>query len=307
MTAPMSEEADTNANGPALRSWPSNKVRRLKNLSCAYCGVTLNDATADKEHVIGRAFVPKGKLARCWNLIVNSCQACNAAKADLEDDISAITMQPDGFGSFGHNDATGMSEATRKSEGSYSRRTRKLVKDSHELFKIDGKLGRGATYTVGLSAPPQIEQDRIYQLAQMHVAAFFYRITYREKERRGLRWEGGFYLVAHAFRSDWGNSVMRGFADAVVRWERRVEANGAEGFFRLSMRRHPQAACWSWAVEWNCTLRVIGFFGDSATAQTVRNTLPTLRYRTVSQGPDETLRVRQEIPLGDDEDDLLFE
>ena len=302
----MTEQADASANGPALKTWPSKRVRRLKNVSCAYCGVTLSEATADKEHVIGRGFVPKGKLAGCWNLIVNSCRACNAYKADLEDDISAITMQPDGFGSFGHDDETGMSEAVRKAERSFSRRTGKLVKDSHEQFKIDGKLAGGASYTVGLSGPAQINPDRVYRLARMHVAAFFYLITYREAERRGFSWVGGFYPVAHTFRSDWGNPLMRGFADAVVGWERRINANGAGEFFKLSMRRHAQEACWSWAVEWNRALRVVGFFGDSETAQTVRNTLPTLRYRTISKAPDEIVRVRQEIPLGDDEDDLLF-
>lgn len=306
-TMAMTLEADARANGPALRSWPSNQVCRLNNVSCAYCGVTLSEATADKEHVIGRGFVPKGKLAGCWNLIVNSCRACNAYKADLEDDISAISMQPDGFGSFGHDDATGTSEAVRKAEKSFSRRTGKLVKNSHEQFKIHGKLPGGATYTVGLSGPPQIDRDRVYQLARMHVAAFFYLITYREGERQGFSWVGGFHPVTHTFRSDWGNPLMRGFADAVMGWEHRVQANGAGGFFRLSIRRHAEAPCWSWAVEWNRGLRVIGFIGDSQTAHAVGNALPTLRYRTVSDGPDKILRVRQEVPLGDDEDDLLFE
>ena len=51
-TMAMTLEADARANGPALRSWPSNQVCRLNNVSCAYCGVTLSEATADKEHVI---------------------------------------------------------------------------------------------------------------------------------------------------------------------------------------------------------------------------------------------------------------
>ena len=280
----MSEEAEANENGLALTTWPRNKVRRLKNVSCPYCGATLTAATADKEHVIGRGFVPKGKLDGSWNLIVNSCRACNGYKANLEDDISAITMQPDGFGSFGHDDENGMSEAVHKAGKSYSRRTKKLVKDSHEHLKVEGKIGRAPTYSVGLSAPPQIDADRIFQLAQMHVTGFFYLITYHEEERRGFWWEGGFHPIGHAFRSDWGNPLMRSFADKVIRWHPRVKANGADGFFRLSMRRHPHAACWSWALEWNRALRVIGICGDFQTAQTVRNTLPPLQYRTVSQG-----------------------
>ena len=146
----MTPEADSRANEPALRYWPSNQVSRLNNVSCAYCGVTLSEAPADKEHVIGRGFIPKGKLAGCWNLIVRACRACNAYKADLEDDISAITMQTDRLGPFGHDDATGTSEAVRKAGKSFSRRTGKLVKNSHEQFTIRGRLAGGATYTVGL-------------------------------------------------------------------------------------------------------------------------------------------------------------
>ena len=302
----MTEEAYATATGFGLNTWPRNRVLRLKNVTCPYCGVTLTPETANKEHVIGRAFVPKNKLNGSWNLIVNSCRACNGYKADMEDDISAITMQPDGFGSFGHDDATGVRDAVRKASKSYSRRTKKLVRDSHEQFSIDGALGNTATFSVKLSAPPQIDTDRIYRLARMHVAGFFYLTTYHENERRGFRWVGGFHPVAHAMRLDWGNPLMRGFADAVSRWTSRVEANGAEEFFKLSVRKHPQAACWSWALEWNQALRVIGFLGDAETAQNVRDTLPTLQYRTVSQGPEEILRIRPEVPLNDDDDDPLF-
>ena len=133
------------SNANDLKTWPHNSVIRLKNVSCPYCGVKLTEDTANKEHVIGRRFVPKGKLDGWWNLIVNSCQPCNTDKADLEDDISAITMQPDALGSFGHDDTTGMSEAVRKAEKSFSRRTKKLIKDSDEQFQISGRLGKSAT------------------------------------------------------------------------------------------------------------------------------------------------------------------
>ena len=42
--------------------------------------------------MIGRRFVPKGKLNNQWNLIVRVCIKCNNKKSDLEDDISAISM-----------------------------------------------------------------------------------------------------------------------------------------------------------------------------------------------------------------------
>src|SRR5712671_7028860 len=108
----------------ALKELPANKALRLDNRTCLYCGA---DPTVDSphtvEHVVGRRFVPKGSLHQSWALIGNACATCNGVKADLEDDISAITLQP----SLGerHTDPMLDAEATRKSANSISRRTRK--------------------------------------------------------------------------------------------------------------------------------------------------------------------------------------
>ena len=89
---------------------------RLANVNCPYCGRDLTDKTRTKEHVISKRFVPKGTFDGSWNLILNACRACNNAKSDLEDDISAITMQPDPFGRFA--DPKLQSEAERKRRNS---------------------------------------------------------------------------------------------------------------------------------------------------------------------------------------------
>lgn len=70
----------------------------LRNVACVYCGTSLTKETTTRDHVIGRRFVPKGKFAARWNLIINACEPCNNGKAELEDDISAITLQPDLWG-----------------------------------------------------------------------------------------------------------------------------------------------------------------------------------------------------------------
>src|SRR4051812_6479594 len=79
----------------SLIAVPLNTVTRLKNVTCAYCGVRFSPATpSTKEHVITRNFVPEGTLkANDWNLILLACRTCNQEKADLEDEISAITLQ----------------------------------------------------------------------------------------------------------------------------------------------------------------------------------------------------------------------
>ena len=81
--------------GKILKELPTSYIIRLDNITCPYCGIALTNETSSKEHVIGRHFVSKGTLHGNWNLIVNACNSYNGIKSDLEDDISAITLQPD--------------------------------------------------------------------------------------------------------------------------------------------------------------------------------------------------------------------
>jgi hypothetical protein len=80
-----------------LRHLPPATPIRLNNVRCPYCGTDVS-TNRTAEHVIGRRFVPKGMLNGEWNLILWACEVCNGRTSDLEDDISAITMQRDVFG-----------------------------------------------------------------------------------------------------------------------------------------------------------------------------------------------------------------
>jgi len=259
-----------------------------------------------KEHVIGRRFVPKGKLDGQWNLIVRACRDCNQIKSDLEDDLSAITMQPDVLGRHGHDDAEVSAEARRKARNAYSRHTRRPVGDSQEHLTIKMSLGPGAEITFDMTAPPQADSQRIFELARMQLMGFFYWITFDRGTRRGGYWIGGFHPIMEAQRSDWGNAVHRGFMEAVVGWEPRVLAIGADGFFKVIIRRHPSAECWSWALERNQNLRTVGFFGDRTAAEAVVAGFPKLDLKTVAQGPDRFVRYRLETPLPEEEDKLFL-
>ena len=128
-----------------------NTAIAIANGTCVYCGIDLTQDTLSKEHVIGKHFVPKGKLQDSWNLIVNACNPCNRKKSDLEDDISAITMQPDAYDRHGHDDEEAKSEAERKGKGSFSRYTKRLVKESRESRTVIGSLGKGINLSIDLS------------------------------------------------------------------------------------------------------------------------------------------------------------
>jgi len=275
----------------------------LANRTCVYCGKELTGRGYTKEHVIGRQFVPKGLLNGEWNLIVRACDACNHAKSDLEDDISAITLQPNIRGQHAIDDPHREAEAKRKAR-SKSRRTQKSVGRSSESFYIRLPLGPGAEMIFGVTSPPQLDENRVCRLCLMHSQAFFYWITYDETSRRGGFWPGGFFPLDCSVRSDWGNRLHQSFMEMVSSWELRVRATTADGHFKVAIRKHPSVACWSWAYEWNQNTRIVGFFGDQIVAQELVRTLPHRELARLSQG-NKIIRYREEIPLQPDSDKMF--
>src|SRR5436305_5254558 len=172
--------------------------RPLDNATCPYCAAELTDKAARKEHVIGRRFVPKGSLNQSSNVILNACDDCNNRKSDLEDDISAITMLKldDGLAS----------DTRRKSTKSISRRTRKPVEDSAHEITLTSHPAPGVTISERWSAPPQLDESRVYELACYHVLGVFYAITYEPDLKRGTSWPGGFFPIM--FSSAWIGEIL---------------------------------------------------------------------------------------------------
>ena len=303
----MNKPSTGTSTNDKLTSLPPTQVVRLHNVSCVYCGLELTKETRTKEHVIGRRFVPRGKLDKSWNILLNACRKCNALKADLEDDISAITMQPDSFGSFGHDDAGAISDATRKASRSISRRTKKPVIHSQERMKHNMPFMHEGSLSVELISPPQADHHRLFRLARMQLMGFFFWITYQHDAKQGYCWPGEYYPLVHANRTDWGNSMLTGFAQEVVNWRPRILATNADGFYKIALKRHPQAECWSWALQWNHALRLVGFLGDEDFVNQTTRKLPKSDMKVISSTSSATLRYRTEIPLPDDYEDILFQ
>ena len=83
-----------------LQNFPQDRRCKLDNVTCAYCGVSLeNNATED--HVIGRNFIPKGTFSRSRPILVNACCDCNTSvKCRLEAPLSSLSMRSDARGEF---------------------------------------------------------------------------------------------------------------------------------------------------------------------------------------------------------------
>jgi len=288
-----------------LMNLPPNRAVILRNTRCLYCGTPMERDEQTRDHVIGRRFVPKGKLAANWNLIVNACRKCNNAKSSLEDDIAAITLQPDLWGRYGHEDAAAIEEARHRAEKSISRRTRKPVGQSEETVTLKSELGPGVSFSFNFTSPPQIEEDRAFELARLHLMALFYMQSYNPETRQGGYWLHGFHPVLAVRREDWGNPIMRDFTAATADWEWRLHAVTADGFFKALTRLHPNGTTWAWAIEWNHSMRLIGFFGELGPAQTLADTFARPQIHTVHEAPGEMLRYARETPLLE-ADDTLF-
>lgn len=288
-----------------LRELPINRAIVLDNVTCPYCGELLTESNNTKEHVIGRRFVPKGALNQNWNLIIRACRKCNSEKSLLENDISAITLAGKHWFDPRNAEEGEIMEARRKAKNSTSRRTGRPVESSQEEINIEVPLGPGVVFKFNMFAPPQIDQERLFSLARMQMMAFFYFITYNHETKRGGFWPNGFYLVSEAHHGDWGNALHRSFMKAVVTWEPRWIGNTAEGYFKSIIRRHPDAECWSWALEWNNNYRVVGFFGDKGVAKTIVNEFekPQMSFSQTNDG--NAFHYRSDAALNEDEDSLF--
>ena len=288
-----------------LRELPFNRAVVLDNVTCPYCGTLLNESNNTKEHVIGRRFVPKGALNQNWNLIIRACHKCNTEKSLLENDISAITLAGKHWFSPNNAEEGEIEEARRKAKNSTSRKTGRPVENSQEEINIEVPYGPGVTFKFNMFAPPQIDQERLFSLARMQMMAFFYFLTYNHETKRGGFWQQGFYMVSEAHHADWGNTLHRSFMRTVVTWEPRWIGNTAEGYFKSIIRRHPDAECWSWALEWNNNYRMVGFFGDKAAAQALVDEFekPQMSFSKANVGSE--FYYRSDVALNEDEDSLF--
>lgn len=289
----------------SLREHPNKNPIILDNITCVYCGTSFDSHPSTKEHVISRAFVPKGSFDRQWNLIVRACKECNQLKAGLEDDISAITMQPNSAGQFATADGILRSEAERKGKRSISRVTGKQVGKSASKITINTQIMPGVNATFNFTGEPEISTERVHELAKLQTMAFFYFLTFDVTSRSGRFWRGQFASIMHSQRSDWGNAVNMKFMQSTLDWEPRMLAITAGEYFKVVIRRHPSSLCWSWGLEWNQNHRIVGYFGDIATIEDETKSLPELIANAVPHDGEGHLAVRSEVPIAADAD-VLF-
>jgi hypothetical protein len=282
----------------------SGRPTVLRSTVCAYCGVVFGSGVSRTiDHVVGRKFVPKHKLSGQWNLHVYACKKCNGEKSDLEDDISVISMLG-GPNGVGPTDPVLIAEIARKARRSISRRTRKPVAESAEEFFLEREM-HGATMRFGFVAPAQVQTQRIGVLAWFHIQAFAFLTSYDESEQTGRFLQEEFHLLASSSEVDWGSKRLRWFCDTTKGWTPVLRADIADAYFKIVLRRYGDERLWSWALEWNCSMRVAGLYGDSRLIESFVCQIPDAASAFVHEQGNEIFVARQSIPITTDED-MLF-
>lgn len=284
-----------------LKNLPHNQPTRLRNIRCAYCNADFVGDEPEKEHVIGKNFVPRGSHEQWWNLHLNSCHNCNQIKSKLENDISAISMQQH-FVSESDFDEELALEAQRKSV-TKSQRTGKPVKDSAEKINIRQQLSSDISAEFGLISPAQVDRNRMFQLARFQLAGFFYLMTFSEESKLGKYWEGVYAPIDAVHRRDWGNTNITSFSEATADWEMKFGgAPTSNGYFQALLKQNGQHSLWSWAIEWNKQHRLYGFFGDKALIKEADERLAKNILSAPIKDGDAVYRSRVDVPLRQDED-----
>lgn len=275
---------------------------RLSNQHCLYCGEFVGEGgvPSDKEHLIGRRMTPKGLMSdpASFNLIFRACRRCNAEKADLEDQIGAASL----LTSPGREDPSVDSDARRRATASIDRRHGIPVGAVRNEATF--KLGGFATFTT--VAPAQIARTAMITLAFRHIQGLFSLVTSPDPTKTDTTRllpgdQFGFYDAWNY--PDWGNPQLIEIARRAQPLKRLAEITTADGFFRAALRRGISGEPWFWALEWNQNFRICGWIGKPEQPPELYGNLPDPGWVRI----DEKNRMRFDVPLADDAEDVLFD
>jgi len=215
-------------------------------------------------------------------------------------------MLPDTAGNYARDDERLRRTVARKSKGSISPATRRLVAQSYNEVNARVPIGGGVSLTYNAVAMPTLDDQRVARLAYYHVQGFCFFRSF-DRDRRHGKWiePDRFLMLGQLINADWGNPRMRHFMAEIAAWEPSCLAVLADGYFRHTMRKEPDADLWAWALEWNGRLRVFGLYGETELRDEfisrMPKLVPDLSYGDTTNG----LVMRYDTPLSEGEDDLF--
>lgn len=220
--------------------WYAKKLED-SNYCCLYCGTYVGPGSAtlsNKEHLIGRNFVPSGSLdGPGFNFIFRTCLACNSRKADAERHVSSVTL----FNSPGRaEDPAVDAMAKRKASKDFHPRIKgTLVQDASTNHTITWKL-TNAKISFNVVAPPQLDTSAVALLAFHQVQALFTLVTSTNPQvpaETRLLPSRNWHEYGSFGKGDWGNPQLRRVCDRAAEWPAKVRVIAANGYFKAVLRR----------------------------------------------------------------------
>lgn len=293
--------------GTGVITWFHRNPAR-SNPYCLYCGRLVGEGStlaSDVEHLIARKMTPPGAFAdpSAFNFLFRACCDCNSEKAGLEDHVSAVTL----LTSPGRADAAVDAEARRKAANSYDPRHR--GKPVGEVIN-ETSVSIGSMFTFNMVSPAQLDREKSKLLAFRHIQGLFALVTSEDPSVRETTrilpgdYFGYFGLFPHR---DWGNPQLLEIARRAAEIPEIAGISTANGFFRAVLRREDSPGLpWFWALEWNKSVRLVGWIGDPQAPPATFTDLPDPGWQGwIPQADGSRIRTRQEVPL-DEAEDLLF-
>jgi hypothetical protein len=308
-------EADTPAGGSNrdferrtanVVSWFWKGNLEKSNHYCLYCYRFIgpgSEIASNKEHLIGREFVPKGYLdGDSFNFIFRACVDCNGSKSDQERHVSSVTLAASPARAV---DPVVNEIAARKARRDFHPlRKGVVVANATEKLTLKGSMG-AVQMTHTLVGPPPLDEHRALGLAARQIQALFSMLTTRDPRKESTtsilrpdcwRWYGCYSS------DDWGNPELMELQDRAKAWPIMFAVTAARGFFRAIIRKRaspPEELFW--ALEWNKRERIVGAICAPGTEPDLFKDLPEEEWIAAPDG----FRMRFQLPMPEDRDELF--
>ena len=289
-----------------------DRKKEKSNQHCLYCGAPVglgSEQPSNREHLIGRQFVPTGAFQKGnqFNFIFRACEVCNSNKSELERHVSSVTLL-NGM----HNQENPEYVERAKSKASRDFHPLKpgvLVKDAFDKHTFQFDFGP-MTMSFEANSPPQVSQQYIRALSFYHIQGFFSLLTSKNPEKTAgtnLLPETNFWFHGAYNHGDWGNAELIELGKRAEKLRCYANICTADGNFKVLLcRTVDDPNYWFWTLEWNKHLRVVGGIYSPNECPPIFEGLPKQDWKSLGKGSDGAeQKIKEETPLAEG-DDILF-
>ena len=289
-----------------------HKKPSKSNQYCLYCGAFVGENAAtisNKEHLIGREFVPPGSFddGTKFNFIFRACENCNSEKSDLERHVSSVT--------FFNSPARAILEkynsaaVNKASKDYHPDKKGVLVQDAMDKHKMSFVGDANFRMKFELISPPQVNESYIKLLAFRHIQGIFSLLTTQnalEAHRTILLSDTNFFFFGAFNSADWGNAKVMAAIERSKDWQCIANIDTADGFFKAVMKKKEgKDGELFWALEWNKSYRIFGGIFHPGQTPKAFIDLPSRNWLEMGTIGGKKTRIRAEIPINEDQD-ILF-